>query len=153
MEVLMELVGLGLLGGCLMAMLISRVRIQPRDFETASGQDRRTLSPDDINMSSIRVAGVGGLGMVAVSLVVALTMPAVGIPVGAGLAMGALMASFLIYRRRRQGVMPSSTKGPGANTILAIDGRDEPAADPVDTEPRGPARSGLTAHAPVPAVY
>jgi hypothetical protein len=146
----MELVALGLLGGCLMAALISRIPIQPRDIETRAGLDHRPLSPDDINMSSIRVAGVGGLGMVAVSVIVALTMPAIGVPVGAGLVTGTLMAWFLIHRRRRQGVMPSSTKGPGANTILAIDGREESAAGPTDAAPRGSARQGLPIRVPAP---
>ncbi len=128
MEVLMELVGLGLVGGCLMAFLISKLRFLPRDLESDAGVDHRPLSPDAINLSSIQVAGVGGLGMVAVSVIVALSMPAVGVPVGAGVVTGALMAWFLIQRRRRRGVMPSSSKGPGANTILAID-----AVDAIDT--------------------
>lgn len=152
MEVLMELIGLGLLGGCLMAVLISRIRILPRDVQTGAALDHRPLSPDDINLSSIRVAGVGGLGMVAVSVIVSLTMPAVGVPVGVGLITGALMAWFLIYRRRRQGIMPSSTRGPGANTILAIDGREGPAQDPADAEPRDSVRLGLPIRVPAPAV-
>jgi hypothetical protein len=114
-----------------MAFLISQLRFLPRDLESDAGVDHRPLSPDAINLSSIQVAGVGGLGMVAVSVIVALSMPAVGVPVGAGLVTGALMAWFLIQRRRRRGVMPSSSKGPGANTILAIDAID--ATDAIDT--------------------
>lgn len=146
MEVLMELVGLGLVGGCLMALLISKLRFLPRDLESDAGLDNRPLSPDAINMSSIQVAGIGGLGMVVVSVIVAFSMPAVGVPVGAGLVTGALMAWFLIQRRRRRGVMPSSTKGPGANTILAIDrvdtidARDEQADSSDNASGKSPRR-------------
>jgi hypothetical protein len=150
MEFLMTLVGVGMIGGCLLAVLMGRVRLFRRDLDMDATVARRPLSPDDINLSSIRVAGVGGLGMVAVCLVVALAMPAVGIPVGAGLIAGVVMALVLIHYRRRRGVMPSSTGRPGANTMLAIDEPgDRPAPvedapqDPMDRASRRPARRPL----------
>lgn len=122
MTFLATLAGLGLLGGCLTAVLISRFRIQ-RGSPTVdtSAAIQRPLSPDDINLSSIRVAGVGGLGMIAVCIIVALTMPAVGLPVAIGLGAGILMAVVLIRWRRRAGVLPSATNGPGAKTLLQGD--------------------------------
>jgi hypothetical protein len=123
MEFLMFL-GLAILGGGVMAVAIRTLGIRlPQSPAQDGAQEHRTLSPDAINLSSIQVAGVGGLGLVAVSLGVALSMPAVGVPIAAGVVAGAFMAILLIRRRRRQGILPSSTKGPGAKTIL-VAGRD-----------------------------
>ena len=57
-----------------------------------------------LNASQIRVAGFGGLGMVAVAVTMALTIPAIGVSLGLGLIGGFLIAIALIpYRRRHAG--------------------------------------------------
>ena len=57
-----------------------------------------------LNVSKIRVAGLGGLGMVAVALAMALTIPAIGVSLGLGLIGGFLIAVALIpYRRAHAG--------------------------------------------------
>jgi hypothetical protein len=124
MQSLAILVGLGLVGGFVIALLIIKLHGHLRGPSSAEAFVHRPLSTDVINMASIKVAGIGGLGMVFVSALVALTIPAVGLSVGTGLVTGIVMALFLIRRRRRAGVLPSSSKGPGANTTLAIDASD-----------------------------
>ena len=44
-------------------------------------EDRRTA---EINISDIPVAGVGGLGLIAIAVVMAYTLPETWVPLGAG---------------------------------------------------------------------
>jgi hypothetical protein len=83
--------------------------------------DPETGSTDVINAARIRVAGVGGLGLVAMALVVAWFVPRIGRTLAVGLVLGGIFALVLILGRRRTGAMPSSGLRPGANTILSID--------------------------------
>ena len=53
-------------------------------------------------------AGIGGLGLVAMALAVALDVPRIGQTVALGLVLGAVFAAILIGRRRRRGPLPSS---------------------------------------------
>jgi hypothetical protein len=86
-----------------------------------------------INAARIRVAGVGGLGLVAMALVVAWFVPRIGQTVIVGMVLGMALAAGLIAYRRRIGPMPSSGRRPGANTILSID--CPLSADDEDTTP------------------
>ena len=79
------------------------------------------VSTDVINMASIKVAGIGGLGLVAMAAAVALDVPEIGQSVGVGLVLGAVGAVIMIVRARRNGPMPSSGNRMGANTVLSID--------------------------------
>jgi hypothetical protein len=92
-------------------------------------------STDMINMAHIRVAGIGGLGMVVVSALVALYIPAVGLSLAAGFALGTLLAIVLIVRRRKSGPMPSSGKRPGASNVLSIDAREPSREGPAGPGP------------------
>ena len=78
-------------------------------------------STDVINMAHIKVAGVGGLGLVVVALVVALDMPEIGQSQAISAVLGILFAVGLILWRRRRGPMPSSGGQMGANTMFSID--------------------------------
>lgn len=124
MEALGLLMLFGLIGGGLIALLITRLHVHLRGPAGADAFVRRPLSTDVINMASIKVAGIGGLGMVAVCVVVALTIPVIFLSTSIGLVSGAVLAGYLIRRRRRLGVMPSSGTGMGANTVLRIDSDD-----------------------------
>jgi len=84
-------------------------------------RDPHGTKRDVINISAIRVAGVGGLGLAATALGVALGVPRIGQTLALSAALGAVFAAILILRRRRIGPMPSSGQRPGANTTLAID--------------------------------
>lgn len=98
---------------------------------------RGPLSTNVINMSRIRVAGIGGLGLVAMAVTVALNVPRIGQTLLAGLMLGAMLAVVLILRRRRRGPMPSSGRHAGANAVLSIDDRPASAgSDEGDVAPR-----------------
>jgi hypothetical protein len=87
-------------------------------------------------MARIRVAGVGGLGLVAIAVVV----PRIGQSLALGLVLGAVFAAVLIARRSRSGAMPSSGQRAGANTMLSID-TPAPAAGQEDHDEARKARS------------
>ena len=93
-------------------------------------------STDIINMSSIKVAGIGGLGLVAMAAAVALDVPRIGQTLAIGAVCGAIIAAVMIYRRRSSGSLPSSSQRMGANTTLSIDvppaaNRDDNAGGPL----------------------
>jgi len=73
---------------------------------------------DIINMSSIRVAGFGGLGLVAMAAAVALGVPAIGVKMLIALVGGAAAAAFVIRRRKRQGPLSSVQTGPEHHTLV-----------------------------------
>ena len=83
------------------------------------------ISINMINMASIKVAGIGGLGLVAMAATVALGIPRIAESMAVGIGLGAVGAVIVILRRRRTGAMPSSGRGLGANTTLRIDVPDE----------------------------
>ena len=89
---------------------------------------------DVINIASIRVAGVGGLGLVAMAAALAWSIPRIGQTMALGAVLGAGLAVVLILWRRRLGPIPTSSGRPGANTTLSID-------EPVSPEDAGAAES------------
>jgi hypothetical protein len=112
----------GFLGGLIIALVVFlRQRGSSRNASLTRLVRAEPLSTDIINMSSIKVAGVGGLGLVAMALAVALDLPRIGLTIGLGLVLGMAFALVMIVRRRASGSMPSSGQQPGANTTLAID--------------------------------
>ena len=91
----------GLIGGAIMILVNRRQHQPPLSVPDAFARNQ----PDGIlNVSRIRVAGLGGLGMVAVAAAMALTIPAIGVSLGLGLVGGFLIAVALIpYRRAHFG--------------------------------------------------
>lgn len=84
--------------------------------------DRSTdRSTDVINAARIRVAGIGGLGLLAMALIVAYNVPRIGLTLAVGAVAGVALAAALILLRRKSGALPTSGERPGANTILSID--------------------------------
>ena len=91
-----------------------------------SQQPSRTGKPmpfalDMFNLAHIRVAGGAGLGLVAICVLVAVTIPAIGVPLGIGGVLSAFAASVIIRRRRTAGPMRSSAQAGGANTTFRLD--------------------------------
>ena len=127
----------GLIGGIVVAVLFSWwQRRNSSSPPVAMPVRREILSTDVINMASIKVAGIGGLGLVAMAAAVALDVPRIGQTVALGFGLGLIVAAVLIVRRRRAGgPMPSSGQGLGANTTLAI---DVSRTDVVRREPKMP---------------
>ena len=109
----------GILGGLLVAYLLSRIQ-RPSQFLSGDPFPGRT-GTDVINMAHIRVAGVGGLGLVAMCLAVAVWVPRIRQSLAISLGLGVVLAVVLILRRRKTGPMPSSGRSAGANTMLSID--------------------------------
>ena len=125
----------GLIGGVVIALLMAALRKRAgKDTSEVSGK----LFPTDvINMARIRVAGVGGLGLLAMAGVVAWFVPRIGQTLVIGLVLGIVFAAVMILRRRGSGAMPSSGRRPGANAILSI---DEPMTPEDEDDPRSSRR-------------
>ncbi len=111
------------LGGFAVAWLIARSggRIGSRGPSTLVDAPLEPVSTDVINIAHIRAAGLGGLGLFAMALVVALFVPAIRLAVTVGVLSGAVLAAVMILRRRRTGPLPSSGGSAGANVVLSID--------------------------------
>ena len=114
----------GVLGGVVIAVAIAVYRWHFQSRQSEQRLPSEQLSTDVINVSSIRVAGVGGLGLVAMAAAVAWNIPRIGQTIELGFLLGILMAVALIVVRHRFGGMPSSGRHGGANTMLAIDDRE-----------------------------
>lgn len=125
MEPLLIIIVPGLLGGIVFALLFIRLGGGPDD---ARGDARlEPPSTNMINMASIRVTGVGGLGMVAMAITVAIFVPRIRLTMAIALLLGAALAAVLIALRRRQGPLGSSNH-PGAHSMFPMD--TPPAAAP-----------------------
>lgn len=110
----------GFLGGLAIAFFVARHRAST-PVGASDVFTRQPLSTDVINMARIKVVGIGGLGLVAMALLVALNVPRIGQSLAIGGVLGALFGVILIAARRRAGPMPSSGRRAGANTTLSID--------------------------------
>jgi hypothetical protein len=126
MELISIIVVGGAAGGVVLALLLMLAhRLVPgRAKFDAFAQGREAGRTDVINISSIRVAGVGGLGLIVMALVLAWSIPRIGQTIAIGAVLGAGLAAVLILRRRRLGPLPTSAGRPGANTTLSIDEPD-----------------------------
>jgi hypothetical protein len=113
----------GLLGGIVIAVLaVLANRRAARTPPVLLPSRLPGVSSDMINMASIKVTGIGGLGLVAMAATVALGVPQIGRKIGIGLVLGVVCAVIMILRARRSGgPMPSSGQHMGANTMLSID--------------------------------
>jgi hypothetical protein len=130
MDLLLFIALPGVVGGLVIALVLAR--LQGRRPSKAVDGFSDMPSTDVINAARIRVAGVGGLGLVAMALVVAWGIPRIGLILAVGLLLGGLFAGVLVWRRRQDGSMPSSGRRAGANTTLSIDSPFEAQDEPID---------------------
>jgi hypothetical protein len=107
----------GVLGGLVIAVLLRRV---PGSGDTGLGAPStgEPMSSGAINMAHIRVAGEGGLGLVAIAVASAIFVPRIGQTIGLGFVLGAVLAVALVAWRRHKGPLPSSSRRPGAHSEL-----------------------------------
>ena len=102
--VLMFLLFIGVGGGIGATIMIVRGRRAHQSPVVVPDAFARDQPDWPINYSRLRVAGLGGLGMVIVAATMALTIPRIGISLGLGLIGGFLIALVLIpYRRAHAG--------------------------------------------------
>jgi hypothetical protein len=100
------LTAVGAIGGLGLLALIRRLNRAPDD-SVSDVFLRDGLSTDVINMSRIRIAGAGGLGLVAAAASIAFTIPFVGASVAVALVGGILLSFGLAsYRRHHAGRWP-----------------------------------------------
>jgi hypothetical protein len=117
MEPLLILVP-GLFGGLVLALVIAGTRRgSPR---TVVPGHLEAPSPALINMAHIRVEGVGGLGLVAAVVAVALTDPRIRLAILAAAVLGAVLAVSMIATRRHTGALPSNGDGPDDRSVLRL---------------------------------
>jgi hypothetical protein len=141
MAPLVIFVAAGLIGGLIMALTFIRFQ---KGSDLESGTSRlQPPSTNAINMARIRVTGVGGLGMVAMSVAVAVFVPRIRMTMVIGLLLGAALAAVLIARRRRNGPLPSSSQHPGAHSMLTL---ESPTGAAARQGGRRPDLSKLKAH-------
>lgn len=118
MEPLLIVILPGIVGGICLAWFISRMG--PRPGGSANYEHLEPPSTNIINMARIRVSGVGGLGMVAMSIVVAAFVPRIRLSMAIAFALGTALAVIMIALRRRTGPLASDNP-PGAHTMLPFD--------------------------------
>jgi hypothetical protein len=119
MEPLLIILVPGVFGGLVLALLIAGRRLgTPATFVP-----RRLAAPSYalINMAHIQVEGIGGLGMVAAVIAVAVTDPRIRLATIAAAVLGTGLALALIAIRRRTGPLPSSGDDPDDRSVLHID--------------------------------
>ncbi len=121
MEPLLIILVPGLLGGLVLSVIFAR-----------SGQSRSSTivrrrlaapTPTLINMAHIQVEGVGGLGMVAAVVAVALADPRIRLAILFAAVLGACLALVLIALRRGTGALPSNGDGPDDGSTLHLHGQ------------------------------
>ena len=118
MEPLLMILVPGLIGGIVLSLLITRLRrttpptFVPRRLEAPS--------PSLINMSSIKVEGLGGLGMVAAVIAVAIADPRIRLAVIIAGVLGSGLAFVLIRARRSSGGLHSGND-PDGDSLLHLE--------------------------------
>jgi hypothetical protein len=127
MEPLLVILIPGVLGGLALALIIARrplrssITVVPRRLDAPS--------PSLINMAHIRVEGLGGLGMVAAVIAVAIADSRIRTAIIIAAVLGTVVALALIALRRRSGALPSSGDGPDDRSLLHLDARPGAADD------------------------
>jgi hypothetical protein len=116
MEPLLIILVPGVIGGLVLSLLIARNR--RGTAPTFVPRNLPSLSPSLINMSSIKVEGLGGLGMVAAVIAVAIADSRIRMAVLAAMILGIALAVTLIALRRREA--DRSESGPGGDAMLHI---------------------------------
>jgi hypothetical protein len=111
----------GLFGGLVVALLLAGMHLKPSSAPVVS---RRLAAPSPalINMATIKVEGVGGLGMVAAVIAVAIADPRIRLATMIAAVLGAALAFVLIATRRRTGALPSGGNRPDDRSMLHLAG-------------------------------
>ena len=120
MEPLLIILVPGVIGGIVLSWFITRLRrTTPPTFVS---KRLEPTSPSLINMSSIKVEGLGGLGMVAAVIAVAIADPRIRLAVIIAGVLGGGLALLLIRARRSSGGLHSGD-GPNGDSLLHLENR------------------------------
>jgi hypothetical protein len=118
MEPLLIILVPGVIGGIVLSMLITRLRrTTPPTFVP---KRLEPTSPSLINMSSIKIEGLGGLGMVAAVIAVAIADPRIRLAIIIAAVLGGGLALFLIRARRSSGGLHSGDD-PDGDSLLHLE--------------------------------
>ncbi len=118
MEPLLIILVPGVIGGIVLSMFITRLRrTTPPTFVS---KRLEPTSPSLINMSSIKVEGLGGLGMVAAVIAVAIADPRIRLAVIIAGVLGGGLAFLLIRARRSSGGLHSGDD-PDGDSLLHLE--------------------------------
>jgi hypothetical protein len=90
----------GIAGGVVLALLFLWFERRHGRPPSLAARSSDGITTDPINMARIKVAGVGGLGLVAMAVATALDVPRIGQTLLVGLCLGVVLAIVLITRRR-----------------------------------------------------
>jgi hypothetical protein len=118
MEPLLIIVVPGVIGGVVLALCILRLHGRPDPSEPSTRL--APPSPSLINMARIRINGVGGFGMLAMAISVAIFVPRIRTTMALALILGTGLAALMIARRRN-GPLPSSSEHAGAHSTMFTD--------------------------------
>ena len=141
MEPLLIILIPGLAGGLVLALLIFGLGRKPSGVVVPRQLD--APSPTLINMASIRVEGIGGLGLVAASLTVAVSDPRIRAAVILAGVLGVGLACLLIALRLHAPGLPGGNDPTDQSTLgLDDDPRRRSRARP--TSPALPTKSAWT---------
>src|SRR5258708_31341177 len=119
---LLALVLPAVVGGLLLAGVLVGLNRRPSSG-VATRSTLEPMSPDLINMAHIRVAGVGGLGMLGAVVVTAMSLPEIGGAMVAAVGLGAAIAVGLIAYRGRPSVPGPDGHDGRPPSVLALDDR------------------------------
>ena len=126
MEPLLIVLIPGVVGGLVLALLIAGRPKRP--VSTFVPRRLDAPSPALINMAHIRVEGLGGLGMVAAVVAVAIADSRIRLATIIAGVLGTALALALVAIRRRTGALPSGGDGPDDRSLLHLNPRSRSAA-------------------------
>jgi hypothetical protein len=126
--------------------LLFRTRLPGAQRYSSDPFASEVQSTDVINFARLRVAGLGGLGLVVVCLGIAIALPRIGQTMALAAIGGALVAFGVIRRRRERGPLDSSHAQPGARSVLV-----EPDETPREAESLEPPDASRQRRAVVPS--
>ena len=130
MEPLLMILVPGVIGGIVLSLFITRLkRTTPPTFVP---KRLAAPSPSLINMASIKVEGLGGLGMVAAVIAVAIADPRIRLATIIAGVLGGGLALVLIRARRSSGGLHSGDDPDGDSLLHLEDHR--PAGDTTSEE-------------------
>lgn len=122
METALALILPGLLGGVVVAAVLALLNRTPTS-KLSHHAHLEPISPDAINMAHIRVAGVGGLGMMAVALIIAINLPEIGVAMLIAFTLGIITACALIAGRSRSNARAAGGDDELPPSMLSLDSR------------------------------